>query len=248
MVKTPDDWGENCALTRSRAAHRRQLIPRYLRARLSLDTSVPAYPSIPPCPLIPRYLRARLSLDTSVSAAHRRGQERANCRLLRRSEHCPPVPLLTRMARRRELVPRHAPGRRDQIQMGWLRRNIRVTTSFALLVLAMHFALTFGHPHVESLINPAVSILSGPGSADSSIEALPSIDGNSHGLPARPSKNSDSHYCAICANIDLASSLLFPAAPLLVPRNVGAHPARGFEFEPMPLDCTAFDARGPPLT
>jgi hypothetical protein len=67
--------------------------------------------------------------------------------------------------------------------MGWFRRNIRVTTSFALLVLAIHFALTFGHPHVESLINRAISILSGPGSADSSIEALPPVDGTSHGPP-----------------------------------------------------------------
>jgi hypothetical protein len=132
--------------------------------------------------------------------------------------------------------------------MGWFRRNIRVTTSFALLVLAMHFALTFGHPHVESLINPAISILSGPGSADSSIEALSPVDGTSHGPPARPSKSSDSHYCAICANIDLAGSLLFPATPLLVPRNVGAQPARAFEFKPTPPDFTGFDARGPPLT
>jgi hypothetical protein len=112
----------------------------------------------------------------------------------------------------------------------------------------MQFALAFGHPHVERLINPAIWILSGLSSTDSSIEALPAVYGTSHGLPARPSKSSDSHYCAICANIDLASSLLFPATPLLVPRNVDAQPARVFEFEPRPPDCTGFDARGPPLT
>jgi len=132
--------------------------------------------------------------------------------------------------------------------MGWFRRNIRVITPFALVVLAMHFALTFGHPHVERLINPAISILSGPGSAYSSVEALPAVYGTSHGLPARPSKSSDGHYCAICANIDLASSLLSPATPLLVPRNVDAQPARVFAFESTPPDCSGFDARGPPLT
>jgi hypothetical protein len=134
--------------------------------------------------------------------------------------------------------------------MGWFRHNIRVTTSFALLVLAMHFALTFGHPHGERLIIPAISIVSGPDSADSSIEALPAVYGTSHGLPIGPSKTSDSgDYCAICANIDLASSLLSPATPLLVvPHNVDAQPARVFEFEPTPSDCAGFDARGPPLT
>jgi hypothetical protein len=134
--------------------------------------------------------------------------------------------------------------------MGWFRRNIRVTTSFALLVLAMHFALTFGHPHGERLINSAISIVSGPGSADSSIEALLAVYGTSHGLPARPSKTSDpGDFCAICANIDLASSLLSPTTPLLVvPRHIDAQPARVFEFEPTPPDFTGFDARGPPLT
>jgi hypothetical protein len=173
---------------------------------------------------------------------------RATSGLMLCSEHCAPeaFPLLTRMARRREFVRRNAPGRRDQIQMGWFRRNIRIATSFALLVLAIHFALTFGHPRVERPINPAISILFGPGSADSSIEALPAV--TSHGLPARPSKNSDRHYCDICANIDLASSLLAPATPLLVRRHVDAGPARVFEFEPTPRDCTKFDARGPPPT
>jgi hypothetical protein len=137
---------------------------------------------------------------------------------------------------------RNAPGRRDQMQMGWFRHNIRVTTSFALLVLATHFALTFGHPHVERVINPAISILSEPGSA--------APYGTSQGVPLGPSKSSDSgDYCAICANIDLASSLLSPAMPsLVVPRNVDAQPVRVFECEPTPPDCTGFDARGPPLT
>jgi hypothetical protein len=93
--------------------------------------------------------------------------------------------------------------------MGWFRRNKRVTTSFALLALAMHFTLTFGHSHVEHLINPAISMVSGPASADSSVEVLPTVSRTSHGLPARPSKSSDwDDYCALCANIDLASSLL----------------------------------------
>lgn len=130
--------------------------------------------------------------------------------------------------------------------MGWFRRNIRIATSFALLVLAIHFALTFGHPRVERPINPAVSILSGASSADSSIE--PAVYGTSHGLPACPSKSSECHYCVICANIDLVSSLFSPATPLLVPRNVDAQPATVFEFEPTPQHCTGFDARGPPLT
>jgi hypothetical protein len=154
------------------------------------------------------------------------------------------------MARRREFVWRNAPGRQDQIQMGWLRRNIRIATSFALLVLAIHFALMFGHPLVERPINSAISSFSGPGSADSSIEALPPVDGTSHSLPVGPSKTSDPRdYCAICANIDLASSLLSPATPLLVvPRNVDVQPAKVFEFEPTPPALAGFDARGPPLT
>jgi hypothetical protein len=123
---------------------------------------------------------------------------------------------------------------------------MRLATSLALIALTMHFTLAFGHTHVEGLINFAISIVSGPGSADSSVGALPA----SHGLPAGPSKSSDQDdYCAICANINLASSLLTPATPLLVvlPR-ASAQPARVREFEPTRQGRIGFDARGPPLT
>jgi hypothetical protein len=128
--------------------------------------------------------------------------------------------------------------------MRWFRRNMRLATSFALFALMMHFALTFGHVHFEAFINTADATATLTGRVAPSSAALPT-------LPAGPSKNSKLRdYCAICASIQLADSLLSVAAPALtVPSFSGvARPATDFEFAPARPDRIAFDARGPPLS
>jgi hypothetical protein len=126
--------------------------------------------------------------------------------------------------------------------MRWFRRNIRLATSFALFALTMHFALTFGHVHFAGFLNADEATTALVGAAPSTT-ALP-------GAPAGNSKNSKLRdYCAICASIQLADSLLAVATPpLTVPQVSGsARPGRDFEFAPARPDRIAFDARGPPL-
>jgi hypothetical protein len=127
--------------------------------------------------------------------------------------------------------------------MRWFRRNIRLTRSFALFALMMHFALTFGHVHFETFINVADAAAALTGQGAPSGAALPA-------LPAGPSKNAKLRdYCAICASIQLADSLLSAATPpLTVPASFSmARPGRDFQFAPARPDRIAFDARGPPL-
>jgi len=128
--------------------------------------------------------------------------------------------------------------------MRWFRRYIRLTTSFALFALMMHFALTFGHVHFEGLINTADAMASLAARAAPPSAALPAF-------PAGPSKTSKLRdYCAICASIQLADSLVSAAVPALtVPSSSSVtRPGRDFEFAPARPGRIAFDARGPPLT
>src|SRR5438105_366681 len=127
--------------------------------------------------------------------------------------------------------------------MGWFRSNIRIGARFALLVLALQFALSFGHVHFEALIgNPAWSLLSA-GWTGNPPAALP-------GIPVAPSKDAGfADHCAICANMHLAGSLL-PAEPPSWPlplvsrrERLGTH--IDFELAASPRDL--FQARAPPL-
>jgi hypothetical protein len=125
--------------------------------------------------------------------------------------------------------------------MRWFRRNMRLATPFALFALMMHFALTFGHVHFAGFIN-----------ADDATAALVGAAPSTAALPAAPagsSKNSKLRdYCAICASIQLADSLLAVAAPPLIvpPASGAARPGTDFEFAPTRPARIAFDARGPP--
>src|SRR5215468_10087500 len=94
--------------------------------------------------------------------------------------------------------------------MGWLRSNSGKFAWVAFFALACQFALTFGHLHLSSVgvISAALTA-----SADS---ANDSSDGQS--FPAqRPPTRLTQDFCAVCNNISLANTLIFPVVPALVP-------------------------------
>jgi hypothetical protein len=124
--------------------------------------------------------------------------------------------------------------------MGWFRSSRRIAAGLALFALACQFVLSFGHVHLGRLNGISIAWVEGVDSG-----------GNA---PARPQSPQDSNgplgdFCAICANIALAGTLVVPDAPviLLVPDSstrillwlVAAS-------QPAPSDHLTFSARAPP--
>lgn len=118
--------------------------------------------------------------------------------------------------------------------MKWFRSNIRRGSQVALFALAIQFVLSFGHFHG---IAP--------------VAATPSFQLSSQQLPA-PGHDSDQpdDFCAICAVIALASTVVAAAPPVLPT-------PQAFEFSHPPIDVAfdhprsaraAFQSRAPPIS
>jgi len=104
--------------------------------------------------------------------------------------------------------------------------------------MALQLVLSFGHIHLENL---------GTGSVVAGIAA--SKAASSPQNPAHHPANEADDYCAICANIHLASSSFVPAPPLL-PAPFASRTIEhfsSFTFTFVSPQRTAFQSRAPPL-
>jgi hypothetical protein len=104
--------------------------------------------------------------------------------------------------------------------------------------MALQFALSFGHVHLESI---------GTGCVVAGIVA--SKASSSPQNPAHHPANDADDYCAICATIHLASSSVLPDAPLL-PATFASRAIEHFghfSFTFIPPQRAAFQSRAPPL-
>ena len=124
--------------------------------------------------------------------------------------------------------------------MNWFRSNRGRVAWLAFFALACQLVLAFGHVHLGKVggsIAWAVAPHTGNGSTE--VASAPS-----HGAPSGLADD----FCAICANISLASTLVIPAAPAVVPPNsfVQKLPWSVAAIEPASFDHFLFDARGPP--
>ena len=124
--------------------------------------------------------------------------------------------------------------------MGWFRSNRCRVAWLAFFALACQFVLAFGHVHLGKVGGSdawAVAADSGNRSAD---------------VPSSPSHKKPTglvdDFCAICASISLASTLVIPASPAIVPpiSAVQDLPWSLAAIEPASFDHFLFDARGPP--
>jgi hypothetical protein len=127
--------------------------------------------------------------------------------------------------------------------MRWFRASRAKLTWLALFVLTCQIVLSFGHVHVGKFSNSpgelAVLAHAGDGGGASGGDSKP---------PQKNPNNAADDFCAICASISLASTLIVPTAPATVPpisfirelpwSTAAAEPARSAHF--------LFDARGPP--
>jgi hypothetical protein len=86
--------------------------------------------------------------------------------------------------------------------MFWIRANRRIGATVALFALAVQLVLSFGHVHLDKAgpFGPAVAGISAP--------QAPSGGG---APPDRQHRPGADDFCAICAAISLASTLLLPA-------------------------------------
>jgi hypothetical protein len=126
---------------------------------------------------------------------------------------------------------------RVEALMRWYRSNRKLVGSLALFALAMQMTLSFGHIHPRDFAGV-------PGVATAQAQATPSDSGGGNGTG-----HSTNDYCLVCANTNLAGTLLLPDLIVLeVP--VGTTDASH------PHVCTAicsnfnhalFRARAPPL-
>jgi hypothetical protein len=91
--------------------------------------------------------------------------------------------------------------------MAWFRSNRGGIAWLACFALACQLALTFGHVHRGNSGNfSAASVAAGD---------VDRSDGRSRPTPETPGLAKD--LCAICKSIGMASTLLLPAAPTVIP-------------------------------
>jgi hypothetical protein len=121
--------------------------------------------------------------------------------------------------------------------MRWFRSNRRGAAWLAVFALVCQLGLSFGHVHLGRL---TADVWAGGESNGDIPPARPQSQQRDSSLPRS--------FCAICANIALAGSLVFPAAPkILVPipltqTLVWAQAAT----EIVSLERLTFNARAPP--
>ena len=128
--------------------------------------------------------------------------------------------------------------------MRWFRSNLRTGVGLALFALAVQFAVTFSHVHLDGLILPQAGRgHSQAASLSDHFTASLQKPGDTRSLPGVPDTD-----CPICALIQLAgNSAPSVAPPLPVPAMLS-----GTKLEVRAELCRsaaplfAFQARGPP--
>ena len=124
--------------------------------------------------------------------------------------------------------------------MRWFRSNRGAVTWLAFFALACQLLLSFGHVHVGKF--------SGGSAAWAAAE---SGDASADVPPLPPQKNSSGlggDFCAICANISLANTLVLPILALILAPSLFTEVLRWSvaATEPASFDHVPFSARGPP--
>jgi len=122
--------------------------------------------------------------------------------------------------------------------MRWIRQRIRSCAWLALLALAIHFVLTFGHVHLEEFSRTSAAPASVAG-----------VDAKSGAGGDTPAPHRQVHYtCAVCVSIGMLAVSLPPVADKLAPPR--ALSVRLGECPGTTRPCElrfSFEARAPPL-
>jgi hypothetical protein len=140
--------------------------------------------------------------------------------------------------------------------MKWFRSNIKHGSRLALLALALQFVMGFGHFH-GVVAQAAPAIKSGPAqSAASTPDGIAATEARGKSAqPQQPASDRDpdqqpGDYCAICAVIALASTVLFATPPVLLPPQAVEflYLTTDAEFIHLNSAQVAFQPRAPPVS
>jgi hypothetical protein len=125
--------------------------------------------------------------------------------------------------------------------MGWFRSNQWKMAWFAVFALTCQLLLAFGHVHLGKSggISDAFAVAVNIGNAPADMPSPAS--------QKKPSGLADV-FCPVCASISLASTLVTPASPVVVPPISATLHLRWSvaAVDPASFDHLLFDARGPP--
>ncbi len=127
--------------------------------------------------------------------------------------------------------------------MRWFRSRKLAVILVALFALACQFVHTFGHVHFERFAEGALTTWGNAAVPAATKLAADQPSQDRHG----PIRLVDG-FCAICASISLAGTVLIPDGPAVVARQSSSHE---LEWLAVPAAISSaghfhFDARGPP--
>ncbi len=133
--------------------------------------------------------------------------------------------------------------------MGWFRTKQVAVAWLALFALACQLVLSYGHIHTSPFNSGKFGF--GDVGAGSVTLALVADGVQSSADPSAPPQKSPRSlldFCAICASISLAGTLLVPESPVIaaLTPSIQILPWSLAAVEPASFDHLLFDARGPP--
>jgi hypothetical protein len=130
--------------------------------------------------------------------------------------------------------------------VSWFRSNRGKVTWLALFALTCQLVLSFSHLHLTKVSAAPIVVAVNTAFAVNTGE-------DSSALPRAPPLNDSTKggdFCALCASINQAATLIVPAAPTVVApfSSAAAQTWSRAGIEPLAFDHIFFDARGPPHT
>jgi hypothetical protein len=134
--------------------------------------------------------------------------------------------------------------------MKWFRSNIKHGARLALFALLVQFALSFGHSHWFAQAAPLLqsSLQQADGHQGATTIDRAAVQKQSPANPDQDQQGDD--YCAICAVVSMASTMVFATPPLLLlPQAVEfLYLTTDAEFAHLKSAGTAFQPRAPPAS
>jgi hypothetical protein len=125
--------------------------------------------------------------------------------------------------------------------MYWLRAQGTKVAWVALFALACQAILSFGHVHFGKLSSSSTVIAFLASAAQGEAAEQPAA-------PPAPTKGLADEFCAICSHMNVASTLIAPTTPTVLPPISVVKKLRWSisALDPTWFDLSLFDARGPP--
>jgi hypothetical protein len=133
--------------------------------------------------------------------------------------------------------------------MTWFRRNIKTGSRLALFALALQFALSFGHFHVNAA-QAAPDFRIQPDLVQLQLLADDAASQGQQQPASHDNDRSPNEPCAICAVLALAGSMVFATPPLLLLPDILEFLYLATVAELVHLDSSPspFQSRAPPVS